>query len=113
MPADVLLVSCYELGHQPFGLASAWAQLERAGHRVRAIEAWVGATEPADVAAADLVARSVPMHTALRLGLGVVERVRSANPSAHLCLFGLYAWLHAQELLSGSADSVIGGEFEP
>ena len=34
-PGAVLLVSCYELGHQPFAVASPWAQLERAGLRRR------------------------------------------------------------------------------
>ena len=28
-------------------------------------------------------------------------------------MFGLYAWMHAEELLDSVADSVIGGEFEP
>jgi radical SAM superfamily enzyme YgiQ (UPF0313 family) len=52
------------------------------------------------------------MHTALRLGTQAAARVRALNPRAHLCFFGLYAWLNAGYLLDGLADSVIAGEAE-
>jgi radical SAM superfamily enzyme YgiQ (UPF0313 family) len=109
---SVLLVSCYELGHQPFTLASAWAELEIAGHRVEAFDTSLDALDLAAVARARLVVISVPMLTALRLGARVAEQVRALNPEAHICLLGLYAWMNAREVLRDSADSVIGGEFE-
>jgi len=108
----VLLVSCYELGHQPFAIASAWAQLEAAGFDVDGIDASVDAIDDGSLARAQLIAISVPMHTALRLGVAVARRARSVNPAAHICLFGLYASLNARSLLDGIADSTIGGEFE-
>jgi radical SAM superfamily enzyme YgiQ (UPF0313 family) len=52
------------------------------------------------------------MHTALRLGVLVGQRVRALNPTAHLVFFGLYASLNADYLLRTCADSVIGGEYE-
>jgi hypothetical protein len=52
------------------------------------------------------------MHTALRLGVEVARRARELRPGRHICLFGLYAWLNAESLLAGTADSVVGGEFE-
>jgi radical SAM superfamily enzyme YgiQ (UPF0313 family) len=52
------------------------------------------------------------MHTALRLGVRLAERVRSANPAAHVCFYGPYATLNAEYLLDGRANSVIGGEYE-
>jgi radical SAM superfamily enzyme YgiQ (UPF0313 family) len=110
--SDVILISCYELGHQSFSIASAWAQLERAGHQVSAHDASLDAPDRESFGAADLVAISVPMHTALRLGVELAKAAREQNPSAHVCLFGLYAWMHASELLDSVADSVIGGEFE-
>src|SRR5262249_59994113 len=61
---------------------------------------------------ARLVAISVPMHTALRLGVGVAARVRQENPSAHICFYGLYATLNAEHLLRHGADSVMSGEVE-
>ena len=38
------------------------------------------------------------MHTATRLFLRVVDRVRAANPRAHLCAYGLYAPLNERLL---------------
>jgi radical SAM superfamily enzyme YgiQ (UPF0313 family) len=52
------------------------------------------------------------MHTALRLGVRVAERVRSLNPNAVICFFGLYAALNAEYLLEHGADYCIGGECE-
>jgi radical SAM superfamily enzyme YgiQ (UPF0313 family) len=52
------------------------------------------------------------MHTALRLGVAVAERVRELNSRAHICFYGLYASLNGSYLLREYADSVIGGEFE-
>jgi hypothetical protein len=109
----VLLLSCYELGHQPFTVASPWAQLEHAGFGVAGLDASIDPVDDAALERARLVAISVPMHTAVRLGSAFAERVRARNPGAHVCLFGLYAALNAEHLLAqGVADSVIGGEFE-
>src|SRR6202011_4222379 len=64
------------------------------------------------VACARFVGISVPMHTALRLGVRVMERVRNINPSAIICCYGLYAALNADYLLEHGADFCIGGECE-
>jgi len=58
------------------------------------------------------VAVSVPMHTALRVGTAVIERVRTANPGCHVAAWGLYAQLNADYLLAHGVDSIIGGEAE-
>ena len=63
-------------------------------------------------ARARLVAISVPMHTALRLGVAVAARVRALNPACHIAFYGLYAVLNADALLGGVADSVLAGESE-
>ena len=112
---EVLLVSCYELGHQPLGLASPMAFLARAGIPVSAIDISVEPLERLDkelVQPARLVAISVPMHTALRLGSRVAQRVRDLNPGCHICFYGLYATLNADYLLENGADSIAGGEYE-
>jgi radical SAM superfamily enzyme YgiQ (UPF0313 family) len=111
-PGDILLISCYELGHQPLNLAAPLAHLERAGYAPVAVDTAVEPLPDAAVARARLVAISVPMHTALRLGALVAERVRALNPAAHIACFGLYASLNADYLLRTCADSVIGGEYE-
>jgi radical SAM superfamily enzyme YgiQ (UPF0313 family) len=111
-PGAALLVSCYELGRQPFNIASPWAQLEAAGFGVDGIDTAVDELPDAAIERAKLIAISVPMHTATRLGIALAERVRRLNPGAHVCFFGLYAALNAKLLLATHADSVIGGEFE-
>ncbi|HEU5433649.1 MAG TPA: hypothetical protein VFU81_18420, partial [Thermomicrobiales bacterium] len=107
-----LLVSCYELGHQPLSLAAPLALLRRAGFAPTAVDTAVEPLSNEAIAAARFVAVAVPMHTALRLGTRIAERVRTINPAAHLCFFGLYASLNADYLLNRAADSVISGEYE-
>ena len=109
----IVLVACYELGHQP--LAAAWpaAFLEGRGYAPAVMDVSVEPFDAGKVAAARLVAISVPMHTALRLGVGVAEQVHALNPSCHVCFYGLYAMLNADHLLATCADSVLGGEVEP
>ena len=111
-PGEILLVACYELGHQPLAVAWPAAFLERAGYRPAVMDLSVEPFDADKVARATLVAISVPMHTALRLGVTVAERVRAANPGCHVCFFGLYASLNAEYLFAHGAQSVIGGEAE-
>jgi radical SAM superfamily enzyme YgiQ (UPF0313 family) len=110
--ANVLLLSCYELGHQPLGLASPLAFLERARIRTDAIDLAVEPLDEARVRRADFVAVSVPMHTALGIALAVLPRLRALAPDAHLCFYGLYATLNAELLLASGVDSVLSGECE-
>jgi radical SAM superfamily enzyme YgiQ (UPF0313 family) len=108
----VLLVSCYELGHQPLNLAFPLAYLRDAGFAPRAVDTAVQTLDDDAIQAARFVAISVPMHTALRLGSQVADRVRAINPDAMLCFYGLYSWLNADYLLGEYGGYVIGGEFE-
>ena len=112
-PGAILLVACYELGHQPLAVAWPAAFLERHGYAPDVMDVSVEPFDPAKVASARLVAISVPMHTALRLGVGIAERVRKVNPRCHVCFYGLYAALNADWLLATCADSVLAGELEP
>ncbi len=111
-PGDILLISCYELGHQPFHLASLCAMLQQAGYAPATVDTAVETLTEVAISRARLVAISVPMHTALRLGQQVALRVRSINPSASICFYGLYALLNADYLLLGTIDAAIGGEYE-
>ncbi len=112
-PADrILLISCYELGHEPLGLTVPAGVLARAGRPARLLDLAVSAIDTDAIARADLVAISTPMHTALRLGTQVAAIVRNVNPAAHVCFFGLYAELNAEHLVPARADSCLGAEFE-
>ena len=109
---DILLISCYELGHQPFSLASPSARLKSEGYSVSVVDAAIEPVPEDIVRRAAFIGISVPMHTAMRVGMDLSRRIQNLNPGAHLCFYGLYATLNAGYLLSHGADSVIGGEFE-
>jgi radical SAM superfamily enzyme YgiQ (UPF0313 family) len=66
----------------------------------------------ADIIEADVVAFYVPMHTATRIAVHVLERVKALNPRAHLCFYGLYAVMNEEYLRRLGADTILGGEFE-
>lgn len=109
---NVLLLGTYELGRQPFGLASAAAWLRRAKAVVTCIDLSRADLNPQAVRDAEMVAFYVPMHTATRIAATVVPRVRDINAAAHLCFFGLYAPVNDVYLRELGAASIIGGEFE-
>jgi len=109
---DILLISCYELGHQPFHLASLQTILRQAGYSPVPVDTAVETLTDETVKKARFVGVSVPMHTALCLGQQLSRRVRLLNPPAHICFYGLYASLNADYLLQDCADSTIGGEYE-
>ncbi len=106
---NILVVSSYELGHQPYHVASAAGALRAAGHVVRTADLALEPLDDADIAWADGFAFAVPMHTAMQVALVSSRSVRAARPAAPMCFFGLYA---------GTADLPVGatalaGEYEP
>jgi radical SAM superfamily enzyme YgiQ (UPF0313 family) len=108
----VVLISTYELGRQPFGLASPAAWLRAAGAGVTCVDL-SRETLPEDaVRAADLVAFYVPMHTATRLAVAALPAVRGLNPRTHLCFYGLYAPVNESYLRGLGVETILGGEFE-
>jgi radical SAM superfamily enzyme YgiQ (UPF0313 family) len=111
-PMNVLLVSTYELGHQPFGLASPAAWIAERGHQVACTDLGVESLDAERVRQADLVAFYLPMHTATRLAAKVIEKVRGLNRAAHICCYGLYAPLNETYLRNIGAGTILGGEFE-
>jgi radical SAM superfamily enzyme YgiQ (UPF0313 family) len=111
-PGAILLLSCYELGHQPLGLAWPRAFLERAGFAPTTMDLAVEPLEETNVRRARLVAIAVPMHTALRLGVRAAERIRQINASCRIVYHGLYAELNAEHLLGAYGDVVLGAESE-
>ena len=109
---NVVLLSTYDLGRQPFGLASPAAWLRRAGHAVQAIDLSREPLPVDAVMAADLIAFYLPMHTAMRLAMPVIDRVRATNPRARICAYGLYAPLNADLLRQHGVTVVLGPEAE-
>lgn len=111
-PGEILLISCYELGHQPLHLASLYSLLKHDGYDPTPIDTAVEPLSDEIIRCARFVGISVPMHTALRLGEQLARRVRALNPGAFICLYGLYALLNADYLLQDTIDAAIGGEYE-
>jgi radical SAM superfamily enzyme YgiQ (UPF0313 family) len=109
---DIVLISTYELGRQPFGLASPAAWLRKRGHRVTTLDLSRQELDEKMVCAARLIAIYLPMHTATRLAAKLLPTLRRLNPHAHLCCYGLYAPMNAKYLRSLGVATLLGGEFE-
>ncbi len=106
-PGAVLLISCYELGHRPIGLTRPLHALKAVGFAPDVIDIAVEPLDTEKVVHAQFIGISVPMHTALRLGIHLVHRIRQINPSVSVCMYGLYATLNADYLLSQGVDFCI------
>ena len=91
--ARVLLISTYEQGHQPLGVAAPAAVLIAAGHEVSAFDLAVESisSEQLNAAAsqADLIGISTPMHTAARLGIRIARQLEQM--SEQVVFYGLAA----------------------
>jgi hypothetical protein len=60
---------------------------------------------------ADMVGVAVPMHTAMRPGVPVIERVRRRRGAeVVVAVYGLYAPLCARAVGPGAIDHAVGGE---
>jgi radical SAM superfamily enzyme YgiQ (UPF0313 family) len=108
----ILLLSTYELGRQPFGLASPAAWLREAGHQVSCLDLSRQSLEEKIVREAGMIAFYVPMHTATRLTLQLIEPLRRLNPDAPFCAYGLYAPLASESFHAAGVKNLFGGEFE-
>ena len=100
------------MGRQPFGLASPAAWLLEAGVDLTCMDLAKQKLPDQPIRDADLIGFFLPMHTATRLALPVIDRVRRINPAARLMAFGLYAPLNAALLRERGVTDVLGGEFE-
>lgn len=109
---NVVLLSTYDLGRQPFGLASPAAWLRRAGASVEAIDLSRQHLPVNAVTNANVVAFYLSMHTATRLALPVIDRVKAMNPGATICAYGLYAPLNEELLRQRGVSIVLGPEAE-
>jgi radical SAM superfamily enzyme YgiQ (UPF0313 family) len=108
----VLLVSTYDLGRQPLGLASPAASLRAAGVEVECVDTSRDRLADDQLRLASVVAFYLPMHTATRLAAPLLDRARAVNPQAQLVAYGLYAPLNAGWLRERGVAHVFGPEAE-
>ncbi len=109
---NIVLLSTYELGRQPFGIASPAAWLRKRGHQVTSLDLSRQSLDESAVRDAALIAIYLPMHTATRLAVQLIPSLRKQNPTAHLCCYGLYAPMNVEYLRSLGVATILGGEFE-
>lgn len=108
----VTLISTYEIGRQPFGIASPARWLREQEFEVEVLDLSIDAIDPEKIAEASLVCFYVPMHTATKLAIEALPKIQQVNPAAKICFYGLYAPMNAGYLRSLGADFILGGEFE-
>jgi hypothetical protein len=113
VPFKAVLINPYELGRQPFALAEPAAWLKRAGFQVACIDLSLQRLDPRTLDGARLVAVYVGMHTATRIAVEAIPRIKALAPGAHLCVYGLYAPMNEMLLRGLGVGTVLGGEFEP
>ncbi len=109
----VCLITTYELGHQPFGIASPARWLEDAGAEVACVDLAVDCLDEDAVRQAGLIAIYLPMHTATRLAAAALPKIRALNAGAHLAFYGLYATVNTAYLRELGGQTILAGEVEP
>jgi radical SAM superfamily enzyme YgiQ (UPF0313 family) len=109
---SVLLLSTYDLGRQPFGLASPAAWLRRAGFDVTQCDLSRDPVVDGDLSGVTRAAVYLPMHTATRLALPVIDRLRARRADLQICAYGLYAPLNETLLREHGVSLVLGPEAE-
>ena len=93
-------------------MASPAAWLRARGHAVECVDASLAPVSGEVFQDAGLIAFFLPMHTATRLAVPLIERARRVNPSARVCCFGLYAALNREHLRTLGVEACFGAEFE-
>ena len=109
---NISLISPYELGRQPFGLAEPAAFLQAAGHAVRCCDLSIQKLDSCLDESTGIVAIYIAMHTATRIAVEALPKIRQLAPRASLCVYGLYAPMNADLFRSLGVNTVLGGEFE-
>src|SRR3972149_2059281 len=110
VPFKAVLINPYELGRQPFALAEPAAWLKRAGFEVACIDLSLQRLDPRTLAGASLVALYVGMHTATRIAVEAIPRIKAPPPPAHLCVYGLYAPMNEMLLRGLGVGTGLGGD---
>ena len=87
--------------------------MKRDGFGVRCLDLSLQKLDPEVLEDADLVALYVGMHTATRIAIQALPRIKQLAAKAHLCVYGLYAPMNEALLRALGVGTVLGGEVEP
>jgi len=110
---NILLISPYDLGRQPFALAQAGAWLKADGFNVEYLDLSIQKLDESSLKKANLIGLYLGMHTATRIALKALPKVNHFAPDAVLFSFGLYAPLNQDILSQHNVRYFFGGESEP
>ncbi len=113
LACKVVLINPYELGRQSFNLAAPTALLKTAGFDVACLDLSLQKLDPAVLNDAALVVLHLGMHTATRIAIAALPKIRELAPHAELAMVGLYAPVNAALLHELGVKTLIGGEYEP
>lgn len=108
----IALINPYELGRQPFGLAEPAAFLQRAGFTVSCCDLSIQKLDACLTTDTGVVAIYIAMHTATRIAIEALPKIKELAPAASLCVYGLYAPMNADLFRSLGVQTILGGEFE-
>ena len=108
----ITLVNPYELGRQPFGLAEPAAFLKNAGFEVSCCDLSIQKLDSCLTADTAVVAIYIAMHTATRIAIEALPKIKELAPDASLCVYGLYAPMNAELFRSLGVTTILGGETE-
>ena len=108
----ITLINPYELGRQPFGLAEPAAFLQKAGFTVNCCDLSIQKLDTCLSPDTDIVAIYIAMHTATRIAIEALPKIKELAPDASLCVYGLYAPMNADLFRSLGVQTILGGEFE-
>src|SRR5258708_25440651 len=112
MAVKIVLISTYELGRQPFGLASPAAWLRKRGHNVAVLDLGRQSLDETAIRGAGLIAIYLPMHTATRLAAQLIPQLRKQNPDAHLCCYGFFAPMRTYAVFAPARTPPLAGAFD-
>ncbi|PCH83085.1 MAG: radical SAM protein [Piscirickettsiaceae bacterium] len=110
---SILLISPYDIGRQPFALAQTSAWLKEAGFSVTCLDLSIQRLDESSLQQADLIGLYLGMHTATRIAMKALPKIKQHAPDATLFAFGLYAPLNQQALKQLGVDYFFAGESEP
>ena len=110
---NIVGISLYDLGHQPLSLAAAAAIFKKNSCNFTLVDLSISKLDVDEIISADVILLSVPMHTAARMALSILPKLRELNSNAHISAFGLYAIQLEDALSENLLDSAFAGEFEP
>ena len=109
---NILLISPYDIGRQPFALAQTSTWLKEAGFTVNCLDLSIQKLEKTLLQEAHIIGLFLGMHTATRIALQALPKIKQQT-NATLFAFGLYAPLNQSVLKSSGVDYFFAGESEP